>query len=62
MLQYNKIQIKLTKIPTDEDRKHPGFNPGICIKLIKPENSLQLIIQLKKDLDPILMARNTFKS
>jgi hypothetical protein len=26
---YSKIIIKLTKTPTEEDKKQPGFNPGL---------------------------------
>jgi len=27
--KYTKILIKLTKNPTEEDKKEPGYNPGV---------------------------------
>ena len=28
--KYSKIVIKLTRNPTEEDKKQPGFNPGLA--------------------------------
>ena len=35
--KYTKIVIKLTKTPTEEDKKDPGFNPGNSSENIKDE-------------------------
>ena len=34
---YTKILIKLTRSPTEEDKKEPGFNPGFASEDIKEE-------------------------
>jgi hypothetical protein len=35
--KYTKIVIKLTRSPTEEDKKDPGFNPGFSSEAIKDE-------------------------
>lgn len=35
--KYTKILIKLTKNPSEEDKKEPGFNPGFSSAEIKDE-------------------------
>ena len=35
--KYTKILIKLTKNPSEEDKKEPGYNPGFASGDIKDE-------------------------
>lgn len=33
--KYSKINIKLTKTPTEEDKNEPGYNPGLSVESIE---------------------------
>ena len=44
--KYTKILIKLTKTPTEEDKKEPGYNPGFASGDIKDELTEYSIINV----------------